>query len=144
MLTTNLSSLKVIYSNIYNMVHIYSRSVLMSLSANLMTSRLLQSVWQDLTGLGISRCRLTHCGCRAGRRKQRCISTVIGIRPPTLQTGRKFYHIAEFVNDESNIHPNISSSKLNIQVGTSVSGSLNNLIVPERDQVERQKKNPRL
>ena len=139
MLTTNLSSLKVIYSNIYNMVHIYSRSVLMSLSANLMTSRLLQSVWQELTGLGISRCRLTCRGCRAGRRKQRCISTVIGIRPPTLKTGRKFYHIADFVNNELNIHPNISSSELNIQVRTSVSGNLNNLILLELQWSIKQK-----
>ena len=116
----------------------------MSLSANLTTSRLLQSVWQELTGLGISRFRLTRRGCCAGRRKQRCISTVIGIRSPTLQTGRKFYHIAEFVNDELNIHANISSSELNIQVGTSVSGNLSNLIVPERDPVERQTKNSKL
>ena len=125
------------------MVHIYSRSVLMSLSAKLTTSRLLQSVRQGLTALGTSRCRLTRRGCRAGRRKQRCISTVIGIRPPTLQTGRKFYHIAEFDNDELNIHPNICSSEL-IQVGISGSGNLNNLIVPERDPVERQTKNSKL
>ena len=61
------------------MAHVYSRLILTVILSSTSPKLLNPGLWCTLAGLGLSRSRPTRQGCRAGRRKQRPITTCLGL-----------------------------------------------------------------
>lgn len=114
------------------MAHVYSRSTLGVILSSISSKPLNSGLWRTLAGLGLSRSKPTRRGCRAGRRKQRPISTCLGM-------GRYAFALNQFNSNCFMEHFSRSSDvgshwhdSLNIHRYASCTSNANNLIVIKR------------
>ena len=122
----------------------------MAVGTSLRPKPLASSLWKKLTSLGLSRCKPTRRGCRAGRRKCYLITTILGHREQNEEMVSEYFtgNMDNFTNvDAATCTLNIQSgihTGLNIQSDTSGTHNPNNVIVVNQNPMQRSKMDPKL